>query len=200
VVASDRLWNPARRWLSLTGVRSPSSHGVKMTRRAPGGEPAARAVRSSYEHGSRPSAPVPAVGPPSAGPAAPNNPSSAATTLSRSHWRHSPEVSWLLASRYPPSNPGMLAMPWTTSVFLRGTGRLIHDVVLSAMWASPRPIAPEPMAAACRSGTPATTRTPGGRPRSAATSSRTGPMTDPVATSGGSLSPSTPDRRTRSSS
>ena len=42
---SDRLWKPPRTNRSSTGVRSPYSHGVKITPRLPGG--ACAAIRSN---------------------------------------------------------------------------------------------------------------------------------------------------------
>ena len=60
--------------------------------------------------------------------------------------------------------------------------------------------APAPAAAEWRSGVPATTRTPGGRPSSAATAPRTSPTTLPKGTRGGSLAGGTPAIRTSSGS
>ncbi len=51
-----------------------------------------------------------------------------------------------------------------------------------------------------RSGVPATTTTPSGRPSSAATSARTVPTTPAVGPSGGSLAAGTPDAATRAGS
>ena len=66
------------------------------------------------------------------------------------------------------------------SLFLRGTGALIHAVVPIETCGSPRPTAPAPTAAECRSGRPVTATADAGMPSSAATAGSTGPTTDPV--------------------
>src|SRR4051812_21598735 len=105
------LWNPARAQRSSTGERSPASHGVNTTPPLPGADLAAISVTAGKLSSS-----------------------SGATTLSRSHCRHSPAVSWLSAMRYGSvATPGTDAMPWMASVFLKDTGQLIHDVVLIAI-------------------------------------------------------------------
>lgn len=60
------------------------------------------------------------------------------------------------------------------------------------MWREHAPTAPEPRTAACRSGEPVTTCALVGMPIAAATSARTGPMSEPEGTSGGSRSGSIP--------
>lgn len=62
------------------------------------------------------------------------------------------------------------------------------------------PSAPDPTVAACRSGIAVVTCTPLGSPRSAATSSSTGPITEPVGTSGGSFAASILAMRTSAGS
>src|SRR5574340_1141164 len=102
------------------GERSPASQGVKRMPPDPGGAVAARSVSS--------------VNP---GPVAELRPSLGAMTWSRSHCKHAPLVSWLLATRYwPGRTPGTVAIWRMGSVFLKLTGQLIHDVVLIAMWRS----------------------------------------------------------------
>src|ERR1035437_8302740 len=122
-------------------------------------------------------------------------------TLSRSHCRQAPPVSWLLAMRKRSAvRPGTVAIWWAASVFLLGTGQLIHEVVLMATWVSYSDADPAPMAAEWRSGVPVTTETPGGGPRSEAIWGVTLPMIDPVATSRGSLWAGMPTARTSTGS
>ena len=107
---------------SSTGDRSPASQGVNSTSPLPAGTDAASAVSASKLGGEAS--------------ATSNRPSAGPITLSLSHCRHSPPVSWLSATRYLPGrSPGTEAIWWTASVFFIGTGQLIHDVVLMARWA-----------------------------------------------------------------
>ena len=96
--------------------------------------------------------------------------------------------------------PGTVAIWRMASVFFFGNGQLTQLVVEIATWGCSSRTAPEPTHAECRSGVPATTTTPSGRPRSAATAGRTAPITAAVARSGGSLSTGTPLARTRTGS
>jgi hypothetical protein len=96
--------------------------------------------------------------------------------------------------------PGTVAIWRMASVFFFGVGQLIQLVVEMATWGWKASTAPEPTQAEWRSGVPATTRTPSGRPRSAATEGSTVPRTEAVADSGGSLSAGTPLARTRTGS
>ena len=70
---------------------------------------------------------------------------------------------------------------------LKGTRALNHAVVETARWVSYGSTAPEPTTAACRSGIPQMTGTPGATPSSPATAGRSAPSTVPVGTSSGSL-------------
>ncbi len=96
--------------------------------------------------------------------------------------------------------PGTVAIWRTASVFFFGNGQLTQLVVDTATWGCMPRTAPDPTQAECRSGVPATTTTPAGRPRSAATRGRTVPTTVPVARSGGSLPTGTPLARIRTGS
>jgi hypothetical protein len=52
---------------------------------------------------------------------------------SRAQARHNPAVSWLLAMNCRSGrSPGTVAIEWSTSVFLPGTGQEIHVVVDTA--------------------------------------------------------------------
>ena len=178
VVWSDKLWNPPRAVRSSIGERSPASHGVNTRRPLPGCAVLASEVRSSKEV-------LPAAG---------RSPS----RQSRSHSSALPPDSWLFAtSRSPGRIPGTVAIWRTASVFLRGNGQLTQLVVEMATWGWSARTAPEPTQAEWRSGVPAITTTPSGRPRSLATSGSTVAITPAVGRSGGSLDGGTPEAATR---
>jgi len=128
-VRSETLSQPARTTLSSTGLRSPSSHGMKSSPSQPAGARAARAIRSSYVGASvSPAAPLTPIPLPP-----PGRPSPGATIISRNQRSEAPPVSWLLIMMWcRGSRPGTLAIWWRMSVRLKGTRAPIHDVVDTA--------------------------------------------------------------------
>ena len=178
----ETLRNAARRVRSSTGVLSPLSQGVKITPPAPVGTDPASPVRA-----------------PKSGSAGLPRASGGAMTASRSHCRHAPAVSWLLATRYARGrSPGIEAIWRSGSVRLKGTSQEIQAVVAIVRCAWYGATAPEARKAVWRSGIPATTGTPAGIPSSSATEARIPPSTDPVGMSSGSRWGSRPARRTSS--
>jgi len=89
-------------------------------------------------------------------------------------------------------SPGIEAIEWMASVFFLGIGQLIHDVVESATCASNIAVPPEPIAAACRSGTPVITTVSVASPRFSATAGATVATALPIGCSGGSVRGSIP--------
>ena len=80
------------------------------------------------------------------------------------------------------------------SVRLNGTWQVSQEDVPTYRWAWKSLVAPEPIAAECRSGVPVTTGRPAGTPRAAAGPASSGPSTSVAARSGGSFSCGTPAR------